>query len=265
MKVLLNIIVAMSSALFCSAQDFNVGIDFRQFTNQTQSQEYTSYTSGGYPTNNLSLTTNLFIEKITPSNIYYRFTAGTSQSNTNSLYQNVGVDYFGGSTNNYLAYLALNTYKINRKVQNYDASIGIGKIISYKKICLRTSAELYINRYQSNTFFGNGVVSPSQGSSFSTITYSTSLTPYNQYLINYYVSLHYSVCKNFSIGIQLDNGISFTYQKQTENTIANGYQGGTLLTTAINAEHINNQVFSTYFLTPSISIIYNFHKQKIKE
>lgn len=254
MKKIIYLLISLFIALNGMAQSFNIGINSRQFTNQFQTQNF----EVGQPTNTYTPKTHtinagLFIERVTSNSMFYRVTIGTSQSTSSTLYQNTEINYSELSK-----VLLSQTYNIERKAQTYNASIGVGKILSYQRLSLRLSAELYFNRCQTNSSNATGFIDPSQHSSYNTITVYTSQTPYNQYMINYYAALHYNIWKGLSIGVQIDNGITYSNQKQTVNTTTDGYGTvGTLLTTVATNNHINNQVFNTYFLQPSISIFYN--------
>ena len=264
MKTLINFFIAMFSVLCCSAQSFDIGRNSRQITNQTQTQQWDNVIGvppPGYPTYTHIINFSLFVEKVTSKGFYYRLTAGTTQSTVNSLDQNIVVGYFQNTND-----LLTKTYNIKLNVQNYEVAIGVGKVFTYEKLSLRIGADLYLNRFQISKSINTGVIDPSQTSIYSSIITTVTNTPFNQYLLNYYFALHYTIWKGLSVGIQLDNSIYYTAQKQTINTLTDGYGStGNLITSQTPvSERINNQVVSTSFLTPSISIIYSFQKKVAK-
>ncbi len=239
--------------LFCNAQYYNVGLGCHQFTNSNLTEQNSAIPTPSYQPINQTIDVALFIERIRSNELYYRLEIGTSQSNSTTVYQNIAISYFVNT------YINTKIYSPELRNQTYHANIGIGRIFPYKKLSLRAGAALGLYRYQRETNNGIAVI---DNSTYSTINSYTSYSPYNEYLLNYYISLHYTLWKNLSLGIQLDNGIGCTVKKQTISIKSEGYGiSGALInsTTVINT--INNNLINTYFLTPSISIIYGFHKR----
>src|ERR1039458_3306127 len=132
MKQLLCIITVLLSAVFGNAQSYNIGLNSRQVTNQVQTQQVDVGVPPGYITKSQTINASLFVERVTSNDFYYRLIVGTSQANSNTLYQNAYFSYFGNTNTAYLT----KTYNIERNAQTYNAAIGIGKIFSYQKLSL---------------------------------------------------------------------------------------------------------------------------------
>lgn len=244
----------LAFSCIANAQYFEVGIMSRQFTNENQTQQDIGTTPSGYATNNQTLNGDLFVDRVMSNGAYYRLTVGENRITSNALYQDAVEQYF---SDNIL--LLSKTYNVEKTAQNYDAYIGGGKIFWYHKFSLRTGASVgYVHSQTTNTTI-KGII---ENSDYTAVNSYTSQTPYNEYLLNFHVSLHYTFWNGLSAGVQIDNLVTYDAEKTIVTTTTNGFAAGgisTSITTSSN--YINNKVVNTTFLIPALSIIYSFKKQ----
>ena len=262
MKNLCIIFLILFISLKSISQNFNTGINVR-FGNEKDSETFTATPQipGSIQINKFRhVLADLFVEKVKSNNIYYRFTLGAGSYSTS----------YNFTPNPLIQpnFSSISYSNNESKGQRYNAAFGIGKIFFYKKISLRAGTEFNFTRYGKSTANIN-FMTDSLGTVYVYEKISSSLTPFNEYNLNYYAALHYNIWKSLAIGFQLGNAISYRLQTQTQTNTTDYYSAnGTLTNTDIQSTSIDNKSIFTFFLFPAINIIYNFtsaHKKNAEQ
>lgn len=202
-----------------------------------------------YGTDIQTFSGDLVVENIRKENTFYRVRI-RYQKTSGTVFNRYNL--YNGETR---------TFNQKTDALGYGFAIGIGKFYEVKKITFKIGIELPVNIFsrsnQSNYYILEDF--DTSGNQYASTKINFDKPTFYYIKLNMLTNVYYNFWKSFSIGFEVTNGFVYSIENGLITIEYEYYDGnGNLIGTDTENDKKDTKAFSTFFLTPSMGLIYRF-------
>ena len=238
------------SPSFIYAQSLDVGVRVNFLQNFDQS--FLDDRINSLPSNNIdwkvrSYSADIWGEAVKDSNIFHRIRAGYQ-------YALIATHSVSNSSNGESVITNSET-----SAAGYRFGIGMGKLYAMDKLTFKVGIELFVglntdwhNEYNSDYFDSNG-------DKTQTVKISFNEPGQKAGGFGLFTGIYYNFWNSFHVGLDISNYFQYAQKKGTITIVYEYFDGnGNLTSTETENDESKLNAFSTFFLSPAISVCYRF-------